>query len=93
VGFYKEQELADKILVPKFKKQQIIRIAPYNEKGKPKNDFARTALPYFSQTAEVLSVNLYEKSDKALLVYRVKTEDGTVLPLTEDCLMTVNDGR
>ena len=85
--------MADEILIPKFNKHQIVRIAPYNEKGKPKNDFARSALPYFSQTAEVLSVNLYEKSDKALLIYRVKTEDGTVLPLTEDCLMAVHDAR
>jgi hypothetical protein len=83
--------LVDEVFIPKFKKKQLVRISLHDKKGEPKNDFARQALPYFAQVAEVLGVNLYEKSGKAFLVYKVKVEDGTILQLTEDCLMAVID--
>lgn len=81
----------DKVLVPKFTRKQIVRISLYNEKGKLKNELARKALRYYAQVAEVKSVNLYEKADKVSLVYKVKVEDGTILNLTEDCLMAVKE--
>ena len=83
--------MADEILIPKFTNKQVVRISLHDTKGKPKNEFARKALPYFAQIAVVLSVAMYEKSGKVILVYKVRVEDGTVLKLTEDCLIAVKD--
>jgi hypothetical protein len=83
--------MSDEVLTPKFSKKQVIRISLYNDKGKIKNELARKALPYYAQVAEIMSVNLYEQSGKPSLVYRVKMDDGTLVNLTEDCLMPIND--
>jgi hypothetical protein len=70
---------------------QVVRISPYDKKGRVKNNLARKAIPYFSQVAEVLNYDLYEMGSKVVIVYFVKVDDGTILQLTEDCLMTVSD--
>jgi hypothetical protein len=85
--------MADVVINPKYNKKDLIRISPFDQNGRPKNEFARKAIPYVSQVAEILSVNLYEKAHKPILVYRVKTEEGSVVLLTEDCLMAVKNER
>jgi|WetSurMetagenome_2_1015567.scaffolds.fasta_scaffold41910_4 hypothetical protein len=84
-------EMTDEILAPKFVRKQVVRLSLFDNKGKPKNDFARKALPYYAQVADILSIIPHEKSGKVILVYKVKLEDGVVLQLTEDCLIPVND--
>ena len=78
-------------LTPQFTKKQVVRISLYNHQGKVKNVLAKKALPYYSQVAEVVSFAIYEMGHKAVLVYKVKVDDGTILSLTEDCLMAVKD--
>lgn len=70
---------------------QVVRISPYDNKGRVKNNLARKAIPYFSRVAEVLNYDLYEMGSKVVIVYFVRADDGTILQLTEDCLMTVHD--
>ena len=81
--------MSDEILTPKFTKKQIVRISLYDHKGKAKNDLARKALSYSSQVAEVMSSTPHETGQATVIVYRVKAEDGSVLQLSEDCLMHV----
>ena len=47
--------------------------------------------PYYAQLAEVVSCGIYEKGQKAVLVYKVKVDNGLIIPITEDCLMAVKD--
>jgi hypothetical protein len=72
-----------------FALNQLVRICPYDKKGKVKNNLAQKALPYFSQVAKVLNYDLYEMGSKIVIVYFVKIEDDTILQLTEDCLIAV----
>ena len=83
--------MSDEVLTPKFAKKQVVRLALYNHHGKAKNELASKALPYFAQVAEVISCAPHEMGQVVILVYRVKVEDGSVLQLSEDCLMPVKD--
>jgi hypothetical protein len=74
-----------------FSTNQFVRIWPYDKKGKIKNNLAAKALPYFSQIAEVLNYDLYEQGSRIVVVYFVKVSDGTILQLTEDCLMVIKE--
>ena len=83
--------MAEQWLIPKFTRRQVVRISLHDQRGKAKNKLARKALPYFAQTAEAMSYTLGEMSGKVVLVYKVRVDDGTVLQLTEDCLMTIKE--
>ena len=78
-------------LISQFTKKQVVRISLYDHKGKVRNELAKKALPYFAQVAEVVNCDLYEMGSKVVVVYWVEVEDGTILQLTENCLIAVKD--
>jgi hypothetical protein len=83
--------MADQWLTPKYGKGQKVRISLHESSGKVQNELARKSLRYYSQTAEVISGALWEAGGAVVVVYRVRAEDGTILQLTEDCLMPLKD--
>jgi hypothetical protein len=74
-----------------FAPNQMVRISPFDKKGRAKNSLAQKALPYYSQVGEVLNYDLYELGSRIAIVYFVKVDDGTILQLTEDCLMAIGN--
>ncbi len=68
---------------------QLVMVAPFNGKGKPKNDLAKKSAKYCAHTGTVVSVGLSTTKGITGLVYRVRVEGGTVVHLTEDCLFKV----
>jgi len=78
---------------PKFIRRQLVRVALYNEKGKPKNKLAAKSIKYCAQVGEVADWGMLNVKGVRKLAYRVKMDDGNILTLTEDCLMPVNDYR
>jgi hypothetical protein len=85
----RERTLPDRLLTPKFAKNEVVRISLYNAKGKFKNELAQKARRYFADIALVMGCSIFEKSGRPVLVYRVKAEDETTVELTEDCLMPI----
>jgi len=60
-----------------------------DEQGMPKNELAREASEYHSQSAEVITLALTSVEGKEVFVYGVQTDDGNVLELAEGCLMAL----
>lgn len=55
----------------------------------PRNDLAREAAEYYSQSAEVITLGVTTAEGKEVFVYGVQTDDGNVLELPETCLMAL----
>jgi len=74
---------------PRFHRGQVVMISRDNERGEVVNDLARKAVSYFAKPGVLVTCKRY--STRPLLVYGVKMDDGTILQLTEDCLVPVRD--
>jgi hypothetical protein len=72
---------------PRFARGDIVLLSLLDEQGMPKNDLAREAADYYSQSGEVITLALTSVEGKEVFVYGVQTDDGNVLELTEPCLM------
>ena len=74
---------------PKFARGDIVVLSLLDEQGMPKNELAREASEYHSQSAEVITLALTSVEGKEVFVYGVQTDDGNVLELAEGCLMAL----
>lgn len=74
---------------PKFKRGDIVLLSLLDEKGMPRNDLAKEAAEYYSQSAEVITLGVTSAEGKEVFVYGVQTDDGNVLELPEACLMAL----
>jgi hypothetical protein len=85
----RERPGPDTVLTPKFARNEVVRISLYSAAGKFKNELAQKARRYFADIGLVESCSIFERYGWPVLVYRVKAEDGTIIELTEDCLMAL----
>ncbi len=76
-------------MAPKFARGDIVLLSLFDEQGMPKNELAREATGYYSQSAEVITLAFTSVEGKEVFVYGVQTDDGNVLELTEGCLMAL----
>ncbi len=74
---------------PQFARGDIVLLSLLDEQGKPKNELAREAAEYYSQSAEVITLAFTSVEGKEVFLYGVQTDDGNVLELTEGCLMAL----
>lgn len=78
---------------PKFHKNQLVELSLYDVEGEVKNEFARRAMPYYDQAGVLVKCQRYIVADIPMLVYSVKSDDGIILKLPEDCLFEVRGNR
>ncbi len=57
-----------------------------DKEGAPKNDLAKEAATYYSESAEVVTLSVTSTNGADVFVYGLQTDDGNILELTEDCL-------
>ncbi len=76
-------------VAPKFKRGDIVLLSLMDENGMPKNDLAREAAEYYSQSAEIITLSVASDEGKEVFVYGVQTDDGNFLELPETCLMAL----
>ncbi len=76
-------------MAPKFKRGDIVLLSLLDEKGVPKNDLAKEAAEYYSQSAEIITLSVASGESEEVFVYGVQTDDGNFLELTEACLMAL----
>ena len=74
---------------PKFKRGDIVLLSLLDEKGTPKNDLAKEAADYYSQSAEIITLSVTSDEGEQVFVYGLQTDDGNFLELTETCLMAL----
>ncbi len=72
---------------PKFARGDIVLLSLFDEQGMPRNQLAREAAGYYSQSAEVITLAISSVEGNETFVYGVQTDDGNVFELTETCLM------
>jgi hypothetical protein len=72
---------------PKLHKGQVVMVSCFNERGQVRNEFARKALPHYAKVGVLVSCR--RDATRSLLVYGVKMDYGSMLQLTEDCMVPV----
>ena len=77
----------------RFTKGQTVGISLYDEEGRLRNDLAEKCLAYSGLTGTIGSWGYYFLNGGTRLVYHVRMDNGKVLLLTEDCLMSAKSSN
>ncbi len=72
--------------MPRFGRGDIVLLSLLDKEGAPKNDLAKEAATYYSESAEVVTLSVTSIDGGDVFAYGVQTNDGNILELTEDCL-------